>query len=356
MNSKLRDIENYIETISNKEKRDYAIEIIKEIEKGNQNIAYHGSCTDGSITAALFYSFEPEKTYIPLDYDILKDQTLRRFLVEQNWFAIVDLEPFNLNTLEIYIDHHRSVIGQTINARRIHFEVGQYGPSAAFVLYNAIQGIKTIPNKLKLLVDVSKVTDTASFAIDPPTELVSKDDLSFLKDFDKLCWFVQDATLIEENYSLKRNNDLVTGLANTGIDYLLSEQILKMINKQREKRILAEQFIRKLEISTLMVIINAPDNAYKQFISLRLGKIGAKVIVFLTQKEEIVTISSRQSKSNTKSEIEYYRLDLFAKKFNEAGGGHAEASGSIAYSIDEALKVIKEWAKEKKLKYGIHNF
>ena len=99
MNSNEPDIDDYIKTILNKEKRDYAVEIIKEIEKGNQNIAYHGSCPDGSITAALFYSFEPEKTYIPLDYNILKDQILRSFLVKQNLFYIVYLEPLNVNKL-----------------------------------------------------------------------------------------------------------------------------------------------------------------------------------------------------------------------------------------------------------------
>ena len=356
MSSPDNTIEEYLLSITNQDKKNYLREILDELEKKSGFVAYHGSCTDGSISAALLYRFESDKNYIPLDYNILKDTIIRNFLVKQNWFAIVDLEPFNEYTLELYVDHHRSVIGSKINAHRIHFEVGQYGPSAAYVLYNALKAENSIPDHLKQLVDVSKVTDTASFAIDPPLELISNKDLSFLDDFDRVCWFVQDATNIEENYSLRKNNELVVGLANEGIKYLLTEKLIKNANKQREKRIFANTFIQRLEISPLMVIVNAPDSSYKQYIALKLGKIGAKVIVFLSQKDDLVTVSLRQSKRNTKEEIDFYRLDLFSKLFHESGGGHAEAAGSISSSLEQAFKVIEKWSKEKKLLYAIHEY
>lgn len=356
MNSRKANIEEYILTIPNMDKKNYILEIMNELDKKNENIAFHGSCTDGSITAALLYLYKPEKTYIPLDYNILKDAIIRKYLIKQNWFAIVDLEPFNKHPLELYIDHHRSVIGQTINSKRIHFEVGELGPSAAFVLYNSLIGTVSIPDYMKLLVDVSKVTDTASFRIDPPIEIVTKDNLSFLEDFDKLCWFVQDATNVEENYTLQKNNNLIMGLAKEGINFLLSNDMITNVNNQRSKRNLAQNFINNLTITPLMVIINTPDNSYKQFISLKLGKLGAKVIVFLNQKDDIITISLRQSKLNSKDEIEFYRLDLFAKKFNKSGGGHAEASGSTSPSLDYAFGIVKKWAKEKKLKYSVNEY
>ena len=69
---------------------------------------------------------------------------------------------------------------------------------------------------------------------------------------------------------MEKNNDLVKGLANDGIDYLLSDKLIKNANKQREKRILAEKFIQNLEVTPLMVILNAPDTAYKQYLAVKL--------------------------------------------------------------------------------------
>ena len=351
-----KELQDYITKIPNKDKKQYIIDIVNQLLPDSEYIAYHGSCTDGSITAALMQYLEPGKQFIPLDYNVLKDKIFRPFLRQQNWFAILDLEPFNENPLELFIDHHRSVIGILINARRIHFEVGSLGPSAAFVLYNAFSSIYEIPDYLKQLVQISKVTDTASFAIDPPTEKIDKNDNSFLDDFDRLCWFVQDATNIEDEYTLQKNNEIVRGLRESGITSLLTNERIKGANLQREKRTSANNFVLSLEIYPLMVIIDAPDNAYRQYIALKLGKIGAKVVVFLNQKENNVTISLRQSKSNSKSEIEFYRLDLFSKEFNETGGGHSEAAGSISPSIEEALTVVEKWAKRKKLKYSVTKY
>ena len=354
MTSEKNRIEEYVSLIGNKEKKNYIFEIIDQLENGQDFIAYHGSCTDGSITAALLKYFETDKIFIPLNYDVLKDKVLRPFLTKQDWYAIVDLEPFNEKTLELFVDHHRSVIGSIIKAKRIHFEVGNLGPSAAFVLYNSLVGINSIPEYLKQLVAVSKVTDTAAFAIDPPTELISAGNLSFIDDFDRLCWFVQDATNIEEIFSLKMNNEIVAGLSKEGIRYLVSNERIKATNKIRRKRIAANEFIKSLKITSLMTIINTPDNAIKQYIALKLGKMGAKVIAFLSQKDNVVTISLRQSKMNMHDEIEFFRLDLLAKLFSPTGGGgHAEAAGSISSSIEEAIKVLKEWAKEKKLNLSI---
>ena len=165
-------LHDYVTSITNNEKKQYMLEILDHFSQGSDFVAYHGSCQDGAITAALMNFLEPTKTYIPLDYHVLKDKVLRPYLTKQNWFAILDLEPFNEKPLELFIDHHRSVIGSFINAKRIHFEVGVNGPSAAFVLYNAYSNIYKIPEHIKKLVDVSKVTDTASFAIDPPIEVI----------------------------------------------------------------------------------------------------------------------------------------------------------------------------------------
>jgi hypothetical protein len=347
------NIKEYLNSIANPEKMKYIIDIFSHFDKGGKFVAYHGSCTDGAITAALLNYVDNEINFFPLDYNILKDTVLRPILTEQKWYAILDLEPFNSFTLELYIDHHRSVIGSSINSNRIHFEVGKFGPSAAFVLLNALIGQFQIPEYLKELVKISEVTDTASFAIDPPLDSITLEDQSFLDDFNNLCWFVQDATNIEDDFTFQRNNDIVHGLSKFGVTYLLSESFVANVNKQREKRKLANKFLESLTPTNLMVIINAPDNTFRQFIALKLGKKKTKVIVFFNQREIAVTISLRQSKKNSKEEIEFYRLDIFAKKFSSSGGGHAEASGSVSESMDSAIKIAKDWAKEKDLKLSI---
>ena len=347
-------ITDYVANISNLDKKKYVEEIIFLLGIDKKKVAYHGSCTDGLISASLLYYMNKELLFIPLDYNILKDKALRPYLASQEWFAIIDLEPFNDNTIELFVDHHRSIIGSKINAKRIHFELGEFGPSAAFVLYNILKNTIEIPIHLKKLVEVSTVTDTASFKIDPPLDIIDlNQDNVFLEDFDKLCWFVQDATNIEDDYSLELNNTIMRGVSEKGIEFFLSSEHISRINAQRIKRKEAFAFCENVSVTDLMVIINSPNQTFKQFLALYLGKIGAKVIVFLTQKDSLVTISLRQSKKNTPQEIENLRLDLLAKTFNSSGGGHAEASGSISNSIKEAQLVLENWVKEKNLEMSI---
>lgn len=350
-------IKEHLKKIKKIEQRNYIKEVFETLQKEGKKAAYHGFCTDGAISASLIKYLGWAEVFVPLEYNILKNETLRPFLTSIDWSIILDLEPFNEKVLDLYVDHHRSVMGQKINAKSIHYEVGELGPSAAFVLYNYAKSIKKIPDYLIELVEISKVTDTASFKIDPPTELIYLDkDKSFLDDFDKLCWFVSDATNIEDEYTLNTNNSLVYALAEGGVKSLLDQHTIHRVNKHRNKRIEAEKFIQSIDIAGIVIIINAPNNIFKQYAALKIGNKGSKIIIFLTKRETKITISLRQSKKNSKDEIEYFRLDKFAREFGDTGGGHAEAAGSSSPSIEEAFAVIENWGRRKKLENKIFTY
>jgi hypothetical protein len=351
-------VSEYLNSLENQHAfKNYVKDVFKEISKDGKKVAYHYMCTDGVISASILKYMGWGDVFIPLDYDILKNEVLRPYLSSVDWSIIIDLEPFNEKTLDLYVDHHRSVIGAQINSQRIHFEVGEDGPSAAYVLFSLISSKTELPLYLKELAEVSKVTDTASFKIDPPHEKIDPSiDKSFLTDFDKLCWFVQDATNIEDEYSLQSNNELIELLTKNGVKALLTDHIIKRVNVHRKKRLVAEDYINSIAITDIVVIVNAPNQAFKQYAALRLGKKGAKIIVFLTEKGNLVTISLRQSKLNSKKEIESFRLDILAKKFNKSGGGHAEAAVSMSPSIESALKVLNQWKDEKGLSLSVNYY
>lgn len=347
------EIIKYIKTRVPKEKRQNYLDIIELTENKGRRVAYHGPCTDGAISAALLKHLNEGEVFIPLNYDILYDSTLRQYLRNLDWHAIIDLEPFNTNQIDLYVDHHRSVIGSPINARRIHFESGASGPSAAWVLYQS--QYEKFPFELQQLAEVSRITDTASYGISPPIENVNLNSIeSILEDFDQLCWFIQDGIFQDEEYSVASNNQMVEGLAIHGLKLLINQDTIDRINKLRENRKKTYEYADGLKITSLMILVNSQDKSFQQTLALYLGKRGgAKVIVFLNERENNVTISLRQSKNNSKEEIEKYRLDLLAKKLSPNGGGHAEAAGSATATLSDALLVIDNWGKEKKLEKQI---
>ncbi|MHA2366809.1 MAG: DHH family phosphoesterase [Candidatus Hodarchaeales archaeon] len=350
------EILSYIETEVIEENIQYFKDALNLTLLKGRKVAYHGACPDGAISAALMKYLNEGDVFIPLKYDILKDQIIQKYLTEIDWYAIVDLEPFNSKQLDLYVDHHRSIIGRSINSRRIHFESGKSGPSAAWVLYQYAQIAYDIPNYLKQLIEISCITDTASFKIDPPIDIISQakgSQESLLNDFNKLCWFVQDALNIEDFFSVSMNNHLVDILYNRGILGLFQQPIIKRINSQRVERKKSYDYAKKLPLSPLMIFVNCPSKIFRQTLALNLGKKGVKIIIFLTEREDKVTISLRQSKRNTQNEIEKFRLDLLAKTLNPNGGGHAEAAGSVSTSISEALSKISEWAELKVLEMDV---
>ncbi len=225
------------------------------------------------------------------------------------------------------------------------------GPSAAWVLYQSIKENYSIPKEIVELVEVSRVTDTASFKIDPPIEHIQANHQipRYNNNFDQYCWFIQDATFFDNDYTIKANIELVDAFASDLKTVLTNKSTIDRVNTRRNQRKLAYDFAASISIVPLMVIINSPNKTFQQTLALILGQNGAKIICFLNEKEDLVTVSLRQSKKNTKAEIENYRLDLLAKKINPSGGGHAEAAGSAIPDLNSGILIIREWANEKKL-------
>ena len=121
-----QDYLNSIQQLS-KKYREYAVNmtnyIMKSLDEGLPLYAVHGHCTDGGTAVAMIRFTVPEAAIIPLDYWLLNDKVARPILEELPWIGIVDLEPFNTNQIEFWVDHHLSAVGKPINAKKVRFDV-----------------------------------------------------------------------------------------------------------------------------------------------------------------------------------------------------------------------------------------
>ncbi|OLS20006.1 MAG: hypothetical protein HeimC3_42170 [Candidatus Heimdallarchaeota archaeon LC_3] len=358
------NISEYISNIQNPEKKQYFSEIIDLLKKPGRKVAYHAFCTDGAISAALLKLVGEGDIFVPLDYSIINNKILGPWLSVQEWYAIVDLKPINTTfTAELYVDHHISGLGAKFNAKRIHFETGKTGPSGAFVLWKYMINKFKFPRYVKVLIEMSVITDTASYKTPAPITLFEKENYEFSDDqldskrFHKAIWDLQDA-LTFENKTVNPNNLCVDLLAKGGLEILLeNEIIIKRINKHRSDRMLTLEFAKTLTATELTTIINPKTRNVQDFLVHYLTNNGAKVVVILKEDpfDKTCSISLRQSKLNQKSEKDKYRLDTFAKLFTGGGGGHIEAAGSHSNSLKEAIEIIETWSKEKELKSISYN-
>ncbi|MFW9930768.1 MAG: hypothetical protein ACFFD1_15375 [Candidatus Thorarchaeota archaeon] len=348
---------DYINTIKNPEKRKYALEVMELLKLPGRHVAYHAFCTDGAICAALLKWANEGDVFVPIDYFLIYDKKIGLYLSEYEWYAIVDLEPFNLNyQVDLYVDHHITVVGKKINAKRIHFETGTTGPSAASVLYRYLANKLEIPFYLTILAEMSKITDTASYKIPPLTVYYDSKNVEITKDeidsekFHQLIWDLQDAlTLI--NKTATPNNICVNLLSENGLASLLAqEDIINRINIHRQERIKALDFAKSLNPAPLTIIINSQTRNIQDILVHYFTNKGAKIIASLKEDpfDKSCSLSLRQSKHNSLEEKELYRLDVLAQRFS-GGGGHIEASGASSPNKEEALKILIEWAKEKGL-------
>ena len=144
----------FLKTISNTKKR-YGLDVLDLCQIEGRKVAFHSTCTDGIVSATIIKSIKNAEIFIPLDYWILKQEILRKYLSLINWYALVDLEPFNKKIIELFVDHHISSIGKPIQSKKVHMDIGKDGPSAAYVLLNTYSLLKEIPSHLKQLVNIS---------------------------------------------------------------------------------------------------------------------------------------------------------------------------------------------------------
>lgn len=328
-----------IQDILNRKEK-YREDVLESLEKKEKKVAFHFNCPDGLVSASIIrYLFSLENLeFIPVDYSLLKSNDTSEQLKNAEWFAIVDLEPFNLKITDYFFDHHITNENKEINSKEHVFKSG--APSAASLIAQYFTDL--LPDYLKELAAMTEITDTASYNTPPPLELVI--DVSM--DWDDKIWLLEDSC--KTAFSVKEHKEIIEILAFEGLEGLTKPNVENRVRKLRDSRKLAYDIAYNAEIKDFVIIIDRPLHYNTAFISSEVMKRGAKGTAYLTEYPNEVKISFRLSKALSKKKIEKYRVDLLAK--NMFGGGHKGASGAETDSIDEALTKIEKWVKEKKLK------
>jgi len=323
----------------------YSKELDALLDREEEKVAFHYNCTDGIVSATLVKSTfkEKELLFLPIDYVLLNaNDSLSQKITNNQWFAIVDLSPFNANTAKLYVDHHISNVGQRFNAQRVYFVAG--APSTAYLFDKHCN--TNLPDFLKELVKMTEITDTASYKINAPYEF-KKEQSEY--SWDEKIWLLEDAC--KTAFTIAEHKELIEILNTKGWEGLWKTSILKRIKVLRGKRKEANKIVSNASAADLVLIIDKPDHYSIGYITHELLHKGAKVGIYATTYDDYVKLSLRLSKRLSEDEINYYRVDNLAKRMN--GGGHKPASGCQTKTLDEAIKIIKEWATNKKLSIAI---
>ncbi len=334
-----RNLDELLEKKENYKKR--VLELVKE---SNRKVAYHFNCPDGIISASLVkYLFSNEKfVFIPLDYAFFKDETMIKDLANAEWFAIVDLEPFNHQPAEYFIDHHISNADKKFNAKNVSFIAG--APSAAYLIEKLF--FAELPEYLKEIVKISTVTDTASYKIPAPLDVQEKpSEMSW----DEKIWFLQD--VCKSAFTIKEHNELLEFLSSEGWNGLWKKHLIEKVKRLRNKRKISKEVAQKITLSDFVVVVDKPLHYNLAYIASDLQKRGALGAGFITVYPSEVKVSLRLSKSLTPEQVEKYRVDLLAKTMS--GGGHKPASGAEMSNLEEALEKIDSWGRKKGLEVNI---
>ena len=298
----------YITTIQNIEKKRYAQEVIELLKLPGRRVAYHAFCTDGSVSAALLKKAGEGDVFIPLDYWLINHEIFSQLLEQLEWYAIIDLMPFNKKyPVDLFVDHHVSNIPLPKLARRIHFECGKSGPSAAWVFWNAMAKQTQLPNYLYILAEMTRITDTASYKIDAPVSLYTEKKIITEPQevgselYHELIWDLQDGCNLSVQIA-STNNTLVDLLSEKGLQSLLAnKEVIDRINIYRKQRAKALNFAKDIKPTSLTIIRNPNGRNIQDTIINWLLKNGAKVAIAIKEDNALkqCSISFRQSKLNT---------------------------------------------------------
>ncbi len=317
----------------------YKKDVLELLDTKERKVAYHFNCPDGIVSASLIkYLFSQENLeFIPIDYGLLKSKEAAEKIKNANWFAIVDLEPFNLKKMEYFFDHHISNENKEINATKYVFEVG--APSAAALIGEYFSS--QLPDYLLELAKMTEITDTASYSIPPPLELEEE----FTQSWDRKIWLLEDAC--KTAFSVNQHRELVEILSNEGLEGVFRENIQNRVRKLRASRKRAFDIASGIKKTDFVIIIDRPVHYNISFIAGEAMKNGAIGAAYITKYPNEVKISFRLSKALSTEEVDKFRVDLLAQSMS--GGGHKPASGAETETLEEALSKIGDWGEN-------HNF
>ena len=345
--------QHFLESLSDYSHKDqvFGKQLVRHLEFGKQNnlpfYAVHGFCTDGGVAASMLRYAYPEAHIVPLDYTTLKNEYIRPLLQDIEWEGIVDLEPFNNKIASWYVDHHQSVVGLPIKAKKIRFDAD--GDSGSFQLLKS----GFIPELSKELVEIAvmtRITDTAGYTTDAPTEILSRlSDLKITetegeegrKQYEQRVWLLDDAwSTVNELHDQLNLHKYLAADGFFGI-----EKVLPQINEKRKFRKINYDIANNIDISSDTIIFVYPDEKYDRFaIDRKLQRRGVAFTVSLARVAAGVKISMRRSKFREK-ELDKIHLNELAMYLN--GGGHPGASGGFSSSESEAIETIKNWMSKR---------
>ncbi len=241
--------------------KDLSVHIEKAISDGRPLYAVHGFCTDGGVSGAMIHFADPEGVIVPLNYAILNDELAADILADIEWRGIVDLKPFNRKTVNFWVDHHLSSLDQSVNARKIRFDMD--GDSGAYqLLLSSFLG--EFPLHLVELATMTRTTDTAGYIIQPPVGQYSKLDELIItetegiegrKQEEERIWLLDDVwgTVI----SVKDHLVLIDLLAKLG--FMGIEKFLPRINQLRERRKNAYDIADSIEVNSDVIVYSYID-------------------------------------------------------------------------------------------------
>jgi oligoribonuclease NrnB/cAMP/cGMP phosphodiesterase (DHH superfamily) len=327
-----------------RKKKKYGTEVLKRTLSNKNKVAYHFNCPDGLVSAALFRYLFADKNlvFIPIDYPLFKEDKISQVLIDANWFAILDLSPFNSNKIDYFFDHHISNEGKEIKAKVSMFD--SKSPSGATLIAEYF-GDK-LPDFMVELSEITKITDTASYSTPAPMEI--KDDLSEY-DWDERVWLLED--VCKSTFTITEHDLVIEALASKGLDGLWEKDVLDRVRKLRNSRKESFNIAQDIVITDFIILIDDPLHYNTAAIASELQKRGVKGVAYLTVYPEDVKISLRLNRAMPIKDVEKYRVDLLANTMS--GGGHKGASGAEMENLDETLEIIKTWTNEVNLNMKI---
>ena len=311
----------------------------------NPKVAFH-SDADGIISAAILKSMDEYKNavFIPLGYQEIHHPKLGQFLASLNWIAVVDLMPFQVKEVELYCDHHESTKNLPKKAEVVIYD--EKAPSAAYLLASYFE--ERISEELKILADLTIITDTASFNIPPPID----DPGNFVEAPREIqAWLLDDICNTPESTEevLTLMNEFSLQKLNIFSNEIYRQRIVILRNLRKYSVKLGEEF----EIADMILIVQGKKKIVTSALVQSLFARDVKITCVFYPGKRFTGLSFRVNSRISDSELEKIRVDRIAERFS--GGGHPRAAGGRGESFKSTLKELIDWIEKKELTYQLYD-
>jgi oligoribonuclease NrnB/cAMP/cGMP phosphodiesterase (DHH superfamily) len=307
-------------------------------------VGFHGDDADGIISAVIMknLNFLKDSVFIPLGYQELRHPEFGQFLKSVDWVAISDLFPFHTKPIRLFCDHHETSKNLPKNADLVLFD--QTAPSASYLLAKHFQA--ELPNSIRELAELTKITDTASFDSAPPLESPKNLDSASLHErarlLDDICRTVEAPDEILS---------LVNDLDAHQLKIAFFPQYKEKLNHLYKTRRATFEIAATMPITDVLIIIQGTTKIQTSSLIHLLFEKQIKLTCVLYPGKRFTGLSFRLNSEIKGNKFEELRVDSLASTFS--GGGHPRAAGGRADSLSVALTQLEEWIKSKNLDYQI---